>query len=291
MSVEMRLLQIQMLEIQLAGMMRRRGLTRSEEKTMKKIQIEQAKLRLKNIKDTKQETVIMYDSYEEKKQFIKEFLAGVEEESYQLNYNYTKQLADLNALITREQNLLKTRKKEWEITNLNIATEGKDLYTKLLEIAADPTLKTAWESQFDISIEPIIEAALARIKAAMAGVGSTKISKTTPISSIVKTPISNFISDISDIREGKNVSPRRSRLPQFSRGIEHVPQTMIATVHRGESIVPAGKDAGGDNINVSISVTANVDTDYDVERLAAKLGESIQTQLANRTGKSKYRMM
>jgi len=243
------------------------------------------------MKGQREETDETIENYNKAQDVIDEYLRKAEEATYQLKYSYDQQIDDLSTTITSETNLLDERKKQWETTNLNILTGSDDLYKQLLTISQDPTLKTAWENQFEIEIEPVIEAALARIKAAVEGKGTyvTPVKKT-PITDVIKTPISNFISDISDIREGKNVSPRRSRLPQFSRGIEHVPQTMLATVHRGESIVPAGKDTGGDNINVNISVTANVDTDYDVERLAAKLGESMQTQLASRTGKSKYRL-
>jgi len=68
---------------------------------------------------------------------------------------------------------------------------------------------------------------------------------------------------------------------------------MPIMAHRGESIIPAGKDAGGgENVSVSITVNAQVNNDYDVERLAGKLGESMQTQLSSkRTGRSKYRMV
>ena len=322
MTIAMRLLQIEMLEIQLSGMMRRRGLTRNEEKKMKALQIEQAKLRLENMKATKDETVIMHDNYELKKQFIKEFLATLGEESYQLKYKYDYDIIELNKFIDEEKIALETRKEWWELTNSDIFNTCAKLISDI-DALSSPVKAFMKESGTDV--EEMLKSAIQRKEEIGEQRGTyIPIKEETPISNEEPTeprknipdnehivvPLLNKIVRVErdpDWRIGKPLlhkytsSSGKSILDapgshwygdivNFKRGIEHVPHDMPAIVHRGEQIIPAGKDVSGDNINVNISVTANVNTDYDVERLAAKLGASMQTQLASKTGKSKYRM-
>ena len=73
-NAEMTKLQIQQLEIQLKGMMRRRGLTRNEQKRLKKIQIEQAKLRLEQMKTEVESQDVSESVYEEKKEFVEDYI-------------------------------------------------------------------------------------------------------------------------------------------------------------------------------------------------------------------------
>ncbi len=295
MSTALRRLHIQTLEIQLSGMMRRRGLTRSEEKQLKRIQIKQAKLRLENMKGQYEETKATVANYSEAQDVIDEYLRINEEATYQLRYNYNQQRKDLDTLIGSETTALKTREKWWEITNFDILSGSQDLYNQLLLIASDPTLKTAWEKEFEIDVESVIESALARIKAAVEGKGTY----ITPVASIkdayneklqaseaFQTVKANIPVPILDIM-------RERKLPGFyKRGIESIPYDMVAEVHRDERIVPAGRDAGDGGIIIE-NVTINVKEIADigsVEKVGAVLGAVRQANISDKYGRSKYRL-
>jgi TP901 family phage tail tape measure protein len=79
MSAAMRELQIRALQIQLAGMSKRRGLSRSEQKELKKIEIEQAKMRLANMQAEKAATSSDISNYNNKQQIIDDYLLKLKE--------------------------------------------------------------------------------------------------------------------------------------------------------------------------------------------------------------------
>lgn len=269
MSAAMRKLQIQALEIQLAGMMRRRGLTRSEEKQLKKIQIEQARLRLENMKATKNETAEMYGDYEEKKQFIAEFLAKLEEESYQLKYTLDNEITELETFIDSERVALETRQEWWEITTDKIYATSLDLVNKIGNLPS-PVKAFMEEGGYDIS-------------------GMEETAKSRAISSGHVSPIASLV-----LRKNPDayIRMREMGLPGFKRGIERVPETMAAIVHRNERIVPDGRDVGNSGtviqqVTINVKEIADIDS---VEKMGAALGATRQAGVTDRMGRSKYRM-
>jgi len=294
MSIAMRQLQIAMLEIQLAGMMRRRGLTRNEEKRMKALQIEQAKLRLENMKNTKQETVETFDAYNEKKAYIDEFLAKVSEESYQLKYTYDNQILELENHINIEKEKLDTRYGWWATTNQKIINNSKNLVKQLGAIMDDPELLAAF-SAFDIDIAGMMSAAITRQNTAEAGFtipGLANISQQLSVLSEMQAmgaPVPEGM--LRSLRGMQGVLMKQQGIPEYKRGIEHVPATMAAIVHRDETILPAGRtiDSGTVIQQVTINVKEIADIN-SVEKLGAALGVVRQANVSDRMGRTKYRL-
>jgi TP901 family phage tail tape measure protein len=324
MTIAMRLLQIQMLEIQLAGMMRRRGLTRNEQKKMKALQIEQAKLRLENMKSTHQETAEMHTDYNEKKQFIKEFLVGLEEESYQLHYKYDYDLAELEKFIDSEESALVNRYDYWEKINNAIFDSSAQL---ILDMNALPSPVTAFlKQEQDIDIAGMVESTKER-RAKAQGEAGTYNALWQPEPEVPLTakqeeqevPWQSYFPDKAEQRseqvkpkddrnffeimaqgfENLGISLMPPKIPEFgdyfksfSRGTERVPNTMPAIIHRDEKISPAGRrdgDGGTTIHQVTIQVQQVSDID-SVEKMGAALGAVKQTGVTDRRGRVKYRL-
>ena len=329
MTIAMRLLQIEALEIQLSGMLKRRGLSRTEQKQLKQIQIEQTKLRLENMKATKDETVLEYDNYEQKKQFIAEFLAGLEEESYQIKYMYTSQIADLDAQIKSEKELLEERYAEYKIVNQKIFDNCAQLVLDVGELPAP--LKAFLKQEEDLDVDAMVKSAITRRDEALKA-GATETTEEElaikkeeeepyekpweayfpenkyPIepeakkgNTIIKTEIDpnwtlgkpflhKYTSSSGETRLDVPNAYRYGELVNFRRGTQYVPETMPIMAHKGESIIPAGRDVGGETI-VNVNVTGNTITDTNVDMVARQISDQVAKGLIDaKTGKTKYGM-
>jgi len=239
-SREMTRLQIEALKIQIIGMMRRRGLNRSEQKRLKQIQIEQAKLRLQQMQDEYEASEVSETVYDEKKKFIDDYIAGLKHEEYVLKYTLDNEIEDLRTHLVNEENLLIDREEQWKSTNAEIIASSENLVSQLKDIASDPELVKLF-TDYDIDIPGMLETA-----------EGTKTEA-----------------------EGRTWLQSIEDLLQFSRGIEYVPETRPVLVHKGESIVPAGRDVStGTQIgSVTIQVTSLQDISSP-EKLAAILSEA-----------------
>ena len=111
---------------------------------------------------------------------------------------------------------------------------------------------------------------------------------TTTITPITRTP--EETRTITRVRRAKMLDEDWG----FSRGIDYMPKTQRVLVHEGESIVPAGKNGGGNGSIIIENVTIKVDQIADVgsvEKIGAVLGATGQANILDKFGKSKYRMM
>ena len=138
MTAAMRTYQIQLLEIQLKGMLRRRGLTRMEERQIKRIQIAQAKARIENMNSQKSVLESDVSTYQKSQALIDNYLLNVKEKQYELKYTYDQQIADLETTISREGEKLQTRYDWWESTNQKIITNSQGLIDTLNGIMEEP---------------------------------------------------------------------------------------------------------------------------------------------------------
>jgi hypothetical protein len=80
----------------------------------------------------------------------------------------------------------------------------------------------------------------------------------------------------------------------LQRGTYSVGREGLYKLHKGEQVIPPGgaraAGAGGGAGTINITVNARVDTDYDVEKLASKLGQAMQSKLINKKGISTFRL-
>jgi TP901 family phage tail tape measure protein len=257
----MLLLQIQALEIQIKGMMRRRGLTRNEQKQLKQIQIEQAKLRLEGMKnqvDTMTEEAGVYD---EKKEFIDSFIRALKHEEYTLKYTMDNEISELETTLGLEEQLLQDRLISWTTTNDEIAASSLKLSGELKTIMDDPELLAL----FDLH------------KAAGIDIGA----------------MSDEAAGTHEASKSRSIFDMFPNLANFSRGIEYMPETKPVMIHAGESIVSAGKDVGGGGVviqHVDIHVKQIADIN-SVEKLAALTSEAKDKKVFGRRGDSNYRIV
>lgn len=103
----------------------------------------------------------------------------------------------------------------------------------------------------------------------------------------IASSISGFFSGIGSKASSKSSSKgsKKFGMYQYANGLDYVPRTMQVTVHEGERILTKAENQQyGTNSGVSVYINANVSSDYDVERLGAKLGESIRNQIRGTGG-------
>jgi hypothetical protein len=82
----------------------------------------------------------------------------------------------------------------------------------------------------------------------------------------------------------------KKRIRSYDSGTDYVPSTGLYQLHKGEAVIPAGKNGGGSPIIININNPV-VNNPNDVTKLANALENVVRSNLINKqTGKSKYRM-
>ena len=279
---EMRKLELEALKIQLKGMLRRRGLTRSEEIKLKKIQIEQTKLRISQMEEqVKAATQVDSEEYDKRKQFIDDFLNKIREEEYQAKYTYDQQIIDLQEHIKSERKLLNERYQEWEQTHNDILSLANDLVTNLDKLFPDDFIKKKFEDLLGIDIDELIDL-----------VKSAKTTETTRAIPSLPEPVRHATRTIMSNPTIPEPIKRSlsSHLPFFQHGTNYVPETGLAVVHKGEQIIPAGGESGKTEVNIRVNVNATMGN-VSPDEVADKIATAIQQRLVDvRTGKTRFRV-
>jgi len=269
MNAAMRETSIAMLELQLRGMKRRRGLTRGEERQMKKLQITQAQARLENMKAQDAETENEVSNYQIAKREIDDYLLKLEEQQYQMKYTYDQQIIDLEATIKREGEQLDTRYEWWKKTNTDIITstqDALDLFSGLSDKFIDKLEEEGIEvGNLRKAYENLNVAARGR-----AGAYSVSVARAEEIKS------SQIYGTAGSIIERLQTMGGRT----YQRGTHYVPHDMPAMLHKGETVTPRGGGGGITKIHIDpITVNANITGDTDVESLVQKIEGAIQAGL------------
>lgn len=287
MSAAMRILQIEMLEIQLKGMMRRRGLTRTEQKQLKRIQIEQAKLRLENMKAAKEAETVDISTYNTKQEVIDNYLNQLKNENYQIQYSYDQQIRDLYKLVSSEEEALETRYQWWDTKNEEILTVSQELMDSLDEVMKDP-LFVEMLKEYDLNVVQL-EKDIAKLRATAEGREAPRYApqssaaiatqKRNEAMSKIESP---FVRDLI----------ARGRIPLLHQGTPYVQETGLAMLQQGERVTSANQNVperGGDIIieNVTIDVKQIADIE-DVEKLGALMSSAQSSRVLSR-GKTRYR--
>lgn len=296
MNIELRKIQIQMLELQLVGMMRRRGLTRSEQKRMKALQIEQAKIRLENLRETKEETAEMHVDYFDRKNILDDYVRDLEQNQYQLKYSYDQQIQDLQTTIDYESQLLKDRATQWDETIEKITTKEKELGTVLASILSDKDLTSAFDIiGVDIlALRNNVTGLMGDIQQLTAASWPGKDQTASPDPTVLLerlkqiNQLPGLPTDLSWI-----INSLSNYQGSFYRGTEYVHETGMAMVHKGESIGAAGNSTGTSGVVIQGDVIIDVSQIADIgdaDKLAALLSVARNTRAISKTGKTKYRL-
>lgn len=276
-------------QLQLKGMLRRRGATRAEERAIKRLQIENLKERLKG-QQAQVDAMDKIDksAYEEAKDTIKEYFDSQQFYLFLVKDARDDELAHMVTTFERKEELLKSYQEALVIQERNLAKAHQIELDFLLYISNSlPTIAELYESVYGVSIPASYQKSI-----------DAQIEWERSQGKIVSTATGRIIDPLPSTPEDtrKKYEGRRRKMEEgwgFARGMEYVPKTQIALIHQGERIVPAGKnvgEGGGDTIieNVTIKVQEIADVG-SVEKVGAALGATQQADVT-RSGKTKYRM-
>lgn len=283
-------------ELQLKGMLRRRGATRSEERVIKKLQIKNMKERLK---EKKASVAAMSDvdkqAHDEAQAEIKKYFDSQKFHLYLMKDARENELAHMVETFSRKETLLE-HYKEALGTQEGYLQKAHQIEVDLLTwIQTEfPTIAELYESIYGVSIPDSIQKSIDAMNEWLVLQGQ----KAAPVKSVKET-LNERLAEHEPFQAFKKQLPTpildvftKRGLPGFSRGIDYMPRTEPALIHQGESIVPAGKNVGGGNMYIE-NVIIDVDQIADVgsvEKVGAALGATGQANVLDRKGKSKFRL-
>ena len=290
----MELYTLESMRIELGGMMRRRGLSRSEERRLQRIKIEQMRLRINSMETTVAvEEKLEEEGYENAKRILDEYIANEEFALYLLKDIRNDELRDLDLLIEAKKESYE-KYETWLAEEYTALRDEAQIYVDALGvIAASPELAEDYRELTGLNAVEEAWKAWEAYHAFMAG-------KELP-DDYVKPweeppPPGDWGDDTLPPEEPSGDSGgyggRAHPYWKYAKGIDYVPYDQMAMIHQGERIIPANENTGTSygSSTVNITVNASVAKDYDVDRLAYQLGKAMQSNLMdNRTGKSKYR--
>jgi hypothetical protein len=286
-------------ELQLKGMMRRRGQTRQEQRTIKKLQIENMKERLK---EKKAEHEAMKDvdkqAFDEATAQIKEYFDSQKFELFLMKDAREDELEHMVDTFKSKEELL-AHYKEALTTQEGHLAKAHQIEIDLLTWIKDeyPTIAELYEEIYGVSIPDSIQKSIDAmdewLKLQKGGQEETEGGWMS-----MKDKLNMRLAASPEFQDMKgrmhpglrNVLHERG-LPGFSRGIDYMPRTQPVLIHEGESVVPSGKSVGGNTIikNVTIQVKEIADIG-SVEKVAAIMGAVRQANLTDKQGRSRFRL-
>jgi len=286
-------------ELQLKGMMRRRGQTREEEKMIKKLQISNMKERLKE-KKAEHEAMSDVDkqAYEEANAQIKEYFDSQKLNLFLMKDAREDELEHMVDTFTQKEDLL-AHYKDALTTQEGYLQKAHQIEIDLLTWIEDefPTISELYEEIYGVSIPDSIEKSIKAMEE-WQSLQKGGESETEGGWMSLKDKLNMKLSanpQFQDMKsqmnpELRNVMHERG-LPGFSRGIDYMPKTQLALVHEGERISPSGKNTGGDTIIKSVTIQVQQIADIgSVEKVSAILGAVKQANMTDRMGRSKFRL-
>jgi len=296
-------------EIQLAGMMRRRGLTRQEEKTIKKLQIDNMRERLKEKKaeaDAKQD--IDEGELDSAKQVIEEYFDSQKFTLGLMKDARDDELAHMVTAYEAKKRTLANYEEALEIQNKNLQ-KAHMIEVGILQWLEEnhPDIADSYEQLYGISIPESIQKSINAMdewhrkqvesgwKEGETGTsGTQKVKKSTIIDSI--KPLQRTKDIMSSVFKYGNYSSNgvMSRVLQsitpHATGIPFVPAEGLYHLHRGETVTPANQSGSG-SITVNVNVSGNTITDTNTNDVARQIATQVQQALIDKkSGKTKYRM-
>jgi len=314
-----RLNSFEIMKIEYKGMMRRRGLTRGEERKIKQLQIDTMKNRIDAMSQeiSAEERFIDYTDklneieYLNAKDRVDARIRLENEKIYNLKYTYDQGLIDIEDNILDEGILLKTREEQWTTTmdNINnIAAErmktladimtwadiDQEFLTWMAKLGYDiPNLQESTQKWYDSIKNRTYEYGGKTIGGA---IGEPATQKTL---AAVRLDGNNVILRSSSGKEKTEgystraraeyyyyeASKRIGEILSWPRGTQFVPYTGLHHLEKGEQVVPrGGKNMGGDIIiNVSTNV-ASISSDVDINKIARTNARIIAAELGGRYG-------
>ena len=289
---------IAIMELELKGMMRRRGNTRAEEQMMKKLRIANARERLKEKKaEVDAAKDIDKDAYEEAVDAVEEYF-----DRHQFTLKLMKDARDDELVHMKEV----FAQKEFTLSRYN---EALGIQERKLERAHQielgvltwiqenhPTIADSYEELYGISIPQAIQESIDAYEGWLnIQSGSTKpppaiAEYTNPVTGIVNQPGPVDPGKVVDLFTNTRTRNLLSSITGHDNGIEYVPAEGLYHLHRGNRVLPSNSEGSGDT-TINITVTGNTIADTNGDAIARQIADQVQKKLIDpRTGKTKYRM-
>jgi TP901 family phage tail tape measure protein len=283
---------LKIMELELKGMMRRRGLTRQEERIIKKLQIENAKERLKEKRaEVEVAKSTDTDAYDEAKRALEEWFATEQFTLWLMQDNRDDELAQMVQTYAAKQKLLAEFETALD-TQYNKLERAHNIEITLFEYIQTnfPVIAKYYEDLYGISIPDSIQDSIDAYTEFMnltggnpsGGGGGQGTLHTEGPSSWVDNPLippawNDFLQPIMG----------------YARGTPYVPQTGLYQLHRGEAVIPTHDNNPGNKsmpVVININVTGNTIDPKSEQRIAELIGSAVQRGLMKSNGKSKYRV-
>jgi TP901 family phage tail tape measure protein len=284
---------IKMLELEIAGMSRRRGLTRQEQKIIKQLELENAKARLETMKESyKQESNFNDTAYNDAMEQINKFYDMQSLAIFEMKDIRDQELLDMEADYQYQKDLLADYRIDYT-TQMELLNDANETYRLLME-KMTPEITEHMEDLWG-------EDALTHLNNMTEAMNkyNEQLYKTdeefgTP-SSTTPTSGSEILAGVIDkapegrIRDTlKNFQDYTLGKRSFSRGTNYIPETGMYHLHRREKVISPGESSESP-IYITINNNNSISNDVDAERVANLMAQTITMRLSDKTGKSKYR--
>jgi len=298
----MRINSLESMKIQLRGMMRRRGLTRSEERRMKAIEIANMKLRIDNEEKSLNETNLIRDNaYEQAKKYVDDYIRSEQHSLWMLKDTRQQDIENLiETILGKEASMIEHRESlETEYLNMtNAATIYEDLVTTYFG-------KTIPESTYN-TLKAIRDLRIEQAKLTNDMGGNVEVPEeyvlpnniTLQKTEIKKQEPFKWWWQTSQVQK----QPSNPWLPQgnpwlyqnawrHQGGTNYAQYTGFHHLEKGEQVLPRGSKPSGGNININIPIKiGNVSGDTDINKIASKVALAIKSELMSTAGVTKYGM-
>ena len=297
---------LEIMKLQLVGMMRRRGNTRAEQKIIKKLEMDNLKKRIEIMKSEYEAEVDNMDkrlstqeiAYEEAKKIVEAYTDAERFALWKLKDTRAEDIQDMRDNIAYQKGILDER-------NEMLATKYTELYdmqslyqTSLMTLSQDPDLKHAFEEITGMDAVGLAIESWKSFKTFMEGneIPDNILEKVTSKrpEDIMKKIAIPSLTDILGSTYGGIINPLISQLAAIPNifkqsGSHNIPQTGMYMLHKGEQVIPSGNAAPSSNvININIKVD-KVSSEIDLQRFAAMAREAVEKGLMNANGVSKYK--
>lgn len=288
---------LEIMKLQLKEMSKRHGLSRRDQRTMKKLRIENLEhnieIKEKQIdieeEGVKESISNQQNKYDELKSIYDEYVDRLELKSFEIQ---DIRNTEYNDLVTNIQNS-KDRLEEYSQKFL----EEKDKWEGYIEDYTTALEELAVESENDELMRDILgydgiqdvldalDAVKKRAAETEKHLGeTTKYTTNTTDTGTTTTNLKTIGNPALDFIR-KTTPGMHNLLKNMGkqRGSYYIPQTGLYTLHRGEQVKPASNNnkTGNGNINIHvdpISVNATVNNSSDIEDIGNKIGQAIASE-------------
>jgi TP901 family phage tail tape measure protein len=258
---------IEMLKLQLIGMMRRHGNTRTEKKMMKQLEIENTQLRIQemqnqynaDVKHNDETNSAKQTAYDEATAILNAYIDTERHNLWILMDTRDEDTQNLRDNLAEQEKLLKESQDKLKIETEKLPKQESDQEKALRDIANKPEQAAAYRAIF----------------------GQSSLDQ-----------YGGYIPGPYDMMKDLQKTGKFKIRGSYETGTDYVPSTGLYMLHKGETVSPSGGNGGGVSIG-NISITIPVKTDASPQDIAAAVTMAIDSQVMkyDSTGKlsSKYR--